>query len=78
MVSVSVVDRYIVGTVLIKDNIIGICCYSAKHLTIRRKSKDFRIMCSSGETYVLADRCFSELIYYKANIIIISLKCNSP
>jgi hypothetical protein len=36
-----------------KDYEIGICCFSAKHVAVRRKSKDwlgFRIMCPSGAT----------------------------
>ena len=44
---------------------IGICCFSAKHTALRRKSKTgwlgIRIMCPSGATCPSADRCFSEL-----------------
>jgi hypothetical protein len=50
-----------------KDKKIGICCFSAKHAALRRKSKDWlilkqiRIMCQSGPTFLSADRCCSEL-----------------
>ena len=49
-----------------KDYKIGICCFSAKHTALRRKSKDWfelgiRIMCLSGTTCLSADCCFSEL-----------------
>jgi hypothetical protein len=70
MVSVlasSVVDRgfeHLSGQT--KDYQIGICCFSAKHAAIRRKSKDsgrfgIRIMCPSGAICLPADCCFSEL-----------------
>ena len=39
-----------------KDYKIGICCFSAKHAALRRKSKDwlrFRIMCLSRALAVL-------------------------
>ena len=48
-----------------KDYIIGICCFSAKHAALRRKSRDWwleiRIMCRSGATCLSTDCCFSEL-----------------
>ena len=47
-----------------KEYKIGICCFSAKHAALRRKSKDWleiRIMCPSGATCLPADCCFSEL-----------------
>ena len=42
-----------------KDYNIGICCFSAKHAALRRKSKDW--LCPSGATCLPADCCFSEL-----------------
>jgi len=48
-----------------KDYDIGICCFSAKHAALRRKSKTgwfgIRIMCTSGATCLAADCCFSDL-----------------
>ena len=48
-----------------KDYNIGICCFSAKHAALRRKSKTgwlgIRIMCPSGATCLSAECCFSEL-----------------
>jgi hypothetical protein len=47
-----------------KDYEIGICCCSAKHAALRRKSKDWleiRIMCPNGATCLSVDCCFSEL-----------------
>ena len=48
-----------------KDDEIGICCFSVKQETLRRKTKDWlvriRIMCPSGTTRLPADCCFSEL-----------------
>jgi hypothetical protein len=48
---------------------IGICCFSAEHAALRRKSKEsktswleIRIMCPSGATCLPADCCFSELV----------------
>ena len=46
-----------------KDYKIGICCFSAKHAALRRKSKEqgwlgIRIMCPSGATCLPADCCF--------------------
>jgi hypothetical protein len=42
-----------------KDRKIDICCFSAKHEAVRRKSKDrflgIRIMCPSGATCLSAD-----------------------
>ena len=54
-----------------KDYIIGICCFSAKHAALRRKSKDWwleiRIMCRSGATCLSTDCRFSELALFKSN-----------
>jgi len=40
-----------------------LCCFSAKHAALRRKSKDWlaRPMCPSGATCLSADCCFSKL-----------------
>ena len=46
---------------------IGICCFSAKHAELRRKSKDCLarnqpgIMCPNGVIFLPADCCFSVL-----------------
>jgi hypothetical protein len=41
---------------------IGICCFSAKHTTLRRKCKDgFARNQPSGATFLSADCCFSRL-----------------
>jgi hypothetical protein len=63
-----------------KDYEIGICCFSARHAALGEKAKTgwlgIRIMCQSGATCLPTDCCFSELalkIYYRADIIIISL-----
>ena len=51
-----------------KDYKIGICCFSAKHASLRSKSKDWLArMCPSGATWLSADCCFSELALYKSN-----------
>ena len=48
-----------------KDYTIGICCFSAKHAALWRKSKDrwfgIKIMCPSGATCLSAYCYFSEL-----------------
>ena len=50
-----------------KDYKIGICCFSAKHAELRRKSKDCLarnqpgIMCPNGVIFLPADCCFSVL-----------------
>ena len=48
-----------------KDYKIGICCFSAKHTALRRKTKTgwlgIRIICLIGATCLPADCCFSEL-----------------
>jgi hypothetical protein len=48
-----------------KDYKIGICCFSAKHATFRKRGKsgwvEMRIMCVSGTTCLSTDCCFSEL-----------------
>ena len=69
MVSVlaqSVVDRgFEPRSGQTKDYAIGVCCFSAKHATLRRKSKDWllgiRIMCPSGTTCLPTDCGFSGL-----------------
>ena len=47
----------------IKDYGIGVCCFSATHVALRRKTGWLRIkiMCPSGATCLPADCCFSEL-----------------
>jgi hypothetical protein len=54
-----------------KNYKIGMCCFSAKHAALRRKSKTgwlgIRIMCPSGATFLSADCCFNELALYKSN-----------
>ena len=58
-----------------KDYKIRICCFSAKHAALRRKSKykdwwlGIRIMCQSGATCLSADCCFSELALWISNYI---------
>ena len=46
-----------------KDYNNGICCFSANHAAIRRKTGwlGIRIMCPSGATCLFAGCCFSEL-----------------
>ena len=49
-----------------KDFKIGICCFTAEHVALGRKSKDWftrnqDTMSDGGETCLLADYCFSEL-----------------
>ena len=69
MVSVltsSAVDRgFETRSVPTKDYKIGICCFSFKHTTLRRKSKTgwlgIRIMCQSVTTCLSTNCCFSEL-----------------
>jgi hypothetical protein len=50
-----------------KDYKIGMRCFSAKHVALRRKSKDWlariRIMCPSGATYLPADCFYNELAH---------------
>jgi hypothetical protein len=67
---------------------IGICCFSAKHVALRRKSKDWlaRNQNNVSEWSDMSTRVFkraisikiqlSVLIQYKADLIIISLKIN--
>ena len=69
MVSVlatSVVDRgFEPRLVETKDYRIGICCFSAKHAALRRKSKDWLARnqnnVSEWATCLPVDCCFSEL-----------------
>ena len=73
-----------------KDYKIGICCFSAKHAALRRKSKDWfarnqdnvlewgdmsicRLLFEWASTIKIQ---LSVLVYYKADLIIISLKIN--
>ena len=68
-----------------RDYKIGICRFYAKHEVLRGKTSwlGIRIMCTSGATYQSADCSastikpqLSVLVYYKADLIIISLKIN--
>ena len=43
-----------------KDYIIGICCFSAKHTALRRKSKDW-LAWNQNNVFKWSDCCFSEL-----------------
>jgi hypothetical protein len=43
-----------------KDYIIGICCFSAKHTALRRKSKDW-LTWNQNNVFKWSDCCFSEL-----------------
>ena len=71
--ALSAVDRgFEPRSGLTKDYKIGMCCFSAKHVALRSKSKDWlglgiRIMCPSGVTCLSADCYFSELSLYKFN-----------
>ena len=64
-----------------KDFKIDICCFSAKHASLRRKNKDGLAQNQDKVTCLPADCCISTLalitqlsvqVQYKANIIIIS------
>jgi hypothetical protein len=44
-----------------KDYKIGICYFSTRHVALRSKNKEIRIMCASGATYLPEDCCVSEL-----------------
>jgi hypothetical protein len=62
MLASSVVDRgFVARSDQSKDYSIGICLFSAKHETLKRKSKNW-IMCPSGVTCLSANSCFSELV----------------
>jgi hypothetical protein len=54
-----------------KDYIIGICCFSAKHAELRRKSKDWLTRnqnnVSEWSDMSTRDCCFSELALEKSN-----------
>ena len=80
--------QYIVGSS--PDNI-GICCFSAKHAALRRKRKKKRLSRNQDNVSEWGDMSIrgllfqwtstikiqlSVLVYYKTNIIIISLKIN--
>lgn len=43
----------------IKDNTIGVCCFSDKHTSLR--IAEIGIMCSCETTFLRVDYCFSEL-----------------
>jgi hypothetical protein len=54
------------------DYEIGICCFSAKHTALRRKSKDWSArnrdnVSEWGATCLFAACCFSELELQKSN-----------
>jgi hypothetical protein len=51
------------------DYKIGICCFSAKHASLKRKSKDWLALNQDNvsETCLPADCCFSELALLKSN-----------
>jgi hypothetical protein len=62
----SAIDRWFEPrSVQTKDHTIGICSFSAKHQSLRSKSKDWllgiRITCPSGAKCLPSDWCFSEL-----------------
>ena len=59
----SVVDRGFEPDWVKPDYEFSICCFSAKHAALRRKTGwlGIRIMCPSGATHLPADCCFSEL-----------------
>ena len=66
MLALSVVDRGLeFRSGQTKDYKIGICCFSAKHAALRRKSTHWfarkRIMCPSVATCLSTICCFSEL-----------------
>jgi hypothetical protein len=64
LLAISAVDRGFESRLgQTKDYKIGICCFSAKHTTLRTKTGWFgiRIMCPSGVTCLTVDCCFSEL-----------------
>jgi hypothetical protein len=44
-----------------KDYYIGMCCFSAKHAALWRKSKDWLVQKQKNSTCLSADCCFSEL-----------------
>ena len=50
-----------------KDYYIGMCCFSAKHAALRRKSKDWLAQNQNNSTCISADFSFSELALYKSN-----------
>ena len=63
-----------------KEHRIGICCFSAKHAALRRKSKDWlariRIMCPSGATCLPAD--LFQLTLLKSNSACVGLVQSVP
>ena len=68
-----------------KDNKIGICCFSTMHAALRRKSKDWFAR-NQDNVFEWGDMSIhgaitikiqlSVLVYYKADLVIISLKIN--
>ena len=59
VLALSVVDRgFDHQSGQTKDYKIGICCFSAKHAALRRKSKDWLVR---NQDNMSADCCFSEL-----------------
>ena len=59
-----------------KDYKIGICCLSAKHAALRRKSKHrlTRNKNNVSESSDMCDCCFSELALWKSNSVCWSRK----
>ena len=65
MVAWSVVDRgFEARSDQIEDKTNDICFFSAKHASLRRKSKDKLARIQDG---VSTDCCFSQLALYKTN-----------
>ena len=76
MLASSVVDRgFKSQMVQTKDYKIVICCFSAKHTALRRKSKDNGSEWGNMSISTIEIQ-LSVLVQYKAEIIIISLKIN--
>ena len=91
MLASSMVDRgFEPRSGQIKDYKIGICCFSVKHATLRRKNKDWSArnqnnvsewsdMSTRGLRFQWASNIKSQLsvlVYNKEDLIIISLKIN--
>jgi hypothetical protein len=67
VLTLSMVDRkFELRSGQTKDYAIGMCCFFAKHTSLRRKNKagwlGNRIMCPSGATCLSANCCFSDLV----------------
>ena len=50
----------------------GICCFSAKHAALRRKSKDW-LARNQNNVFELSDMSTHELLFHKASTIRIQL-----